>query len=346
MAAPAVPSNLLVQQGNGQVYLSWDLTAGADTYKVYRSTNNITFTLLTTVSINNYLDTAVTVNTQYWYKISALTGVDESSLTGAQTTIPTYSGNDSLLAIRTQAKQRADRVNSNFLTTEEWNNNINQSYFELYDLLKNCYEDWFFAKAYQFVTNGSSNMYPVPDGSSTFLDVDGNVCKPFYNLLGVDCGLGPNSSNAWVTLHKYDFIERNRYVYPNITSTYMGVFNMRYRLMGNTINLIPTPSANQYIQVWYVPRMTRLLRDIDVADGVSGWTEYIIVDAAIKALQKEESDVTALMMQKQALIKRIEETAINRDIGQPDTISNTRSFASRNGGGYGTGGSDGGWAGF
>lgn len=346
MAAPAVPVNLLVQQGNGQVYLSWDLTAGAMSYKVYRSLDNITYSLQSTVSINNYLDTTVVVNTQYWYQLTALNGTDESARTAPQTVIPTYAGNDSLLAIRTQAKQRADRVNSNFLTTEEWNNNINQSYFELYDLMKNCYEDWFFAKAFQFITNGTANQYNLPDGSSTYLDVDGGTAKPFYNLLGVDCGLGPNSNNAWVTLHKYDFIARNRYVYPNITGIFLGVFNMQYRLMGSKLTFIPTPSANQYIQVWYVPRMTRLLRDIDIADGVSGWTEYIIVDAAIKALQKEESDVSALWAQKQALIKRIEETAINRDIGQPDTISNTRSYGSRNGGGYGGPGFDGGFGGF
>lgn len=345
MAAPAVPSNLLVQQGNGQVYLSWDLTAGATTYKVYRSDDNITYANISTVSINNYLDTSVTVNTQYWFKVTALNGVDESNATEPQTVIPTYTGNDSLLAIRTQAKQRADRVNSNFLTIEEWNNNINQSYFELYDLLKNCYEEWFFATAYQFTTNGSSNAFPLPDGSGTYLDVDGNTAKPFYNLLGVDCGLGPNSNNAWVTLHKYDFIERNRYVYPNITSSLAGVFNMRYRLMGNKLTFIPAPSANQVIQVWYVPRMTRLLKDTDIADGVSGWTEYIIVDAAIKALQKEESDVSALWAQKQALIKRIEETAINRDIGQPDTISNTRSYSGRSGG-YGGSGFDGSFGGY
>lgn len=346
MATPAVPSNLLVQQGNGQVYLSWDLTAGATQYNVYRSTDQINYINLCSVTVPNCLDESVAVNTQYWYRITAGTSdINQSNPTAPQTIIPTYTGNESLLAIRTQAKQRADRVNSNFLTVDEWNNNINQSYFELYDLLKNCYEDWFFAKAYQFVTDGSSNQYSLPDGSSTFLDVDGGTAKPFYNLLGVDCGLGPNNNNAWVTLHKFDYIERNRYVYPNITSTFLGVFNMRYRLMGNKLNFIPTPSANQYIQVWYVPRMTRLLKDTDIADGVSGWTEYIIVDAAIKALQKEESDVSALMMQKQALIKRIEETAINRDIGQPDTISNTRSFSSRNGG-FGGPGFDGGYGGY
>jgi uncharacterized protein YdcH (DUF465 family) len=90
--------------------------------------------------------------------------------------------------------------------------------------------------------------------------------------------------------------------------------------------------------------MTALLADTDIIDGVSGWTEYIIVDAAIKALHKEESDTTALMAQKMALKQRIEETAMNRDAGQPDAISNTRFQTGW--GSYGPPNGDGGFGGY
>ena len=91
--------------------------------------------------------------------------------------------------------------------------------------------------------------------------------------------------------------------------------------------------------------MTQLLSDSDILDGVSGWTEYVIVDAAIKALLKEESDTTVLMAQKLALIKRIEETAMNRDAGQADTISNVRTWGER-WGAYGGPGFDGSFGGY
>lgn len=326
MAAPATPNNFIVQQGNGNVYLSWNISAGSTSYDVLRSVDNVTFAVIASPTLNNYLDTTVVVGTQYFYQVLASNGLD-SQVTASQTVIPTLSGVESLLSLRQQSQQRADRVNSNFVTTAEWNDYINQSYFELYDLLKNVYEDWFFAQPYIFTTDGSDS-YVLPDD--------------FYNLMGVDCGLSP-TGNAFVSIHKYDFIERNRYIYPNLTSTFFGVFNMRYRLMGNRLHFIPTPSANQIIRVWYVPRMVRLLQDTDMADGVSGWMEYIIVDSAIKALQKEESDVSVLMAQKEALKRRIEETAINRDIGQPDTISDTR--AGRNGS-WGNGMGDGSFGGY
>ena len=97
--------------------------------------------------------------------------------------------------------------------------------------------------------------------------------------------------------------------------------------------------GNQPIRISYIPRMTSLLQDTDYTmnQGVNGWLEYVIVDAAMKAMMKEESDITALAAMKMALIKRIEETATNRDAGLPDTISDVR------GAGWTSGGDGGGW---
>jgi hypothetical protein len=61
-----------------------------------------------------------------------------------------------------------------------------------------------------------------------------------------------------------------------------------------------------------------------VADGISGWLEYVVCDSAIKMAQKEESDTSVLQLQKQALIKRIESAAENRDAGSPATIADVQ----------------------
>jgi hypothetical protein len=342
MAIPSTPVNFYVQQGNGEVLLTWDLATGATSYDVQRSTDNITYASVSTPSINQYVDTAVTVGTQYWYKVASVNGSGTSAYSSAQSEVPTISGQITLGQLRLLAQQRADRVNSNFVTKTEWNSYINQSAFELYDLLITTYEDYYLATPFIFATNGSDS-YPLPDGISV-VDVNNAVGAPFYKLYGVDLGLA-STSDAWVTLKKYDQISRNRFVFPQLTSTYLGVFNLRYRLMGNSLWFIPTPSAGQYIRVWYFPRMTTLLADNDILDSVSGWSEYIIVDAAIKALQKEESDVSVLMQQKMMLIKRIEESAMNRDAGQPDSISDSRS-RSEAWGGYGAPNGDGGYGGY
>lgn len=344
MAIPAIPNSLIVQQGNQQVYLSFDISAGATSYSIQRSTDNVSFTALGTSAINNYLDTTVTLGTQYFYQVAAVNTSGTSPFTSSQSVIPAPVGEMSLSELRLRAQQRADRVNSNFITTAEWNSYINQSMTELYDLLITSFNDYFLANPIRFTLVTSQQSYLLPDGTLPFQDVNGNTIIPpaFYKLKGLDLGLN-SSNNAFVTLSKFNFNNRNQYVYSTTGGTIYGAFNLQYRLMGNTIQFIPPPSIGQIIQMWYIPRLSMLIKDTDITTiGYSGWLEYVITDVAIKALQKEESDVTVVAAQKMALIKRIEETASNRDEALPETISDVRNYN----GGYGSYGSNGPIGGF
>lgn len=206
-------------------------------------------------------------------------------------------------------RQRADMVNSQFVTDTEVTSYINQSYFELYDLIVTRYGDnYYVASPFRFATDGQNQFYDLP--------------TDFYKLLGVDLQLA-NQLDSYVTIRPFLFSDRNRYAVPNFQSFY-GVTNLRYRLNANQLWLTPIPTAGQTIQVWYVPRMTQLVSPSDVVDGISGWTEYIIIDGAIKCLQKEESDCSELNAQKQAIILRIEANAENRDAANPPQVADTQ----------------------
>lgn len=345
---PSIPQQFWVQQGNGQVFLSWNIVAGATSYTVQRSTDGVNFTTIASPTLNNYLDTTVLVNVQYFYQVASVNVNGSSSFTISQGIVPTTSAQQSLGSLRLSAQQRADRVNSNFVTLPEWNFFINQAAFELYDLLTTLFEDYFVTQPAYFTTDGSTYQFPLPNGILPFTNQAGQsyIAAPFYKLMGVDLGLN-NAPNGFVTVKKFNFIDRNMYVFPNTASTIYGVFNLQYRLVGNTIEFIPIPSASQPIRIWYIPRMPQLLQDTDVLDGVSGWTQYVIIRAAKYALDKEESDTTKLDEELLYLKGRIEESAMNRDAGQPDTISDTRfrtGFGGMAGGNYGGfGGGPGGW---
>jgi hypothetical protein len=330
MAVPSQPTSFFAQQGDGQVLLSWNITTGATSYSIQRSVDGVTYAVIDTAVVNNYLDTTVSVGTLYYYKVAAVNGTGTGPYTSAQQVIPSLAGQLSLGEMRLRAQQTADRENSQFLTLPEWNFNINQSAKEFYDLLITAYEDYFIAPRLLFTTDGSTYDYDLPNGQNL------SGAPAFYKLYGVDCGLDA-STNAWISLKKFDFIQRNQYVYPQVNSSFLGVFNLQYRVMGNKIRFIPTPSGNQQIGLWYFPRQPALLQDTDMLDGIGGWTEYVIVDAAIKALRKEESDTSLLNEQKMMLKKRIEEAAQNRDAGQGDTISDTRSWGDRYGSPFGNG---------
>lgn len=348
MSAPGIPQQFNVQSANGVNLVSWALSPGATSYIISRSLDNVTYAPIATVSgsplATSYLDSAVTLGNQYWYTVSASNGTSSPS-TNPQSVVPTPTGEMSLGQIRLSAQQTADRVNSQFVTMPEWNSFINLAMFELYDLLVTIFEDYYVANPCYFNLNGVDFQFPLPNGSNTFQDAQGNnfIPRPFYKLLGVDLAVS-TAQNAWVTINKFNFIDRNNYLYPNSTSTIYGIYNMRYRVMGSNIQFIPNPASNQQVRLWYIPRLKELLQDTDTSDtGISGWLRYVIVRAAKYALDKEESDTSKLEVELGFLKQRIEETAANRDAGQPDTISNTRQGNWTSGWGPFGGGTTGGW---
>ncbi len=332
------PNNFLVISAQGVAQSSWSAVPTAVSYKIYRSPDGVTFTQIATTTFTTYNDAVNTiiptvVNTLYYYYVLAFDGTNNSSPTPTLTAQALLPGQTTVANIRLQAQQRCDRVNSNFITPQEWNSYINESYKELYDLLIQKFgNDYFIATPYTYTTSGTvdpvtkASLYPLP--------------TDFYKLMGAEVALNPQDPNSWVSLRKFEFIQRNLWNFPNVY-TFYGITNLRYRLNGNNLMIVPIPSAGQTIRIWYAPRPNQLLNDTDLLDMVSGWEEYIISDVCIKAMAKEESSVDVFAAQKGALIKRIEEVAENRDVGEPETVSDSkrRNFAwgdpGDNGGGMG-----------
>jgi hypothetical protein len=182
-----------------------------------------------------------------------------------------------LAYLRQHAQERPDMVNATFIATSVWNDMINASASELYDLLTTVYEDYF-SSSYDFSTLANTSSYDLP--------------TDFYKFLGLDQSVG---SPQPVTCQPYEMAERNRFQDFN--------------------------QANQKFSLLYVPACPRLVLDTDIFDGVNGWEEYIVVDVARKAKEKEESDTTELVNSKSALIKRIEDSAPNRNAGQPGRVT-------------------------
>ncbi len=355
MSIPSSPQRVVLTTGNGQNYLSWQQVVGADTYDVQRSTTGVvgSYTSIGAPAVPNYLDTAVTSGIQYWYQVGS-TNVSGTSAYATQgtndqplTITPCLPGQINLGYLRYMSKLRADKLNSEFLTEDEWNYNINQSMKRLYDLLIQKFgEKYFLAPALQFSTTGSQ-QYPLPDG----LNYSG--APALYKIAGVDAGINA-SQNQWFTLPRFNWIDRNKYSTLQIAGTIQSIYDLAYCEFGNSLFFISPPTTAQTIQLWYVPIVTELLQDTDMMPfSISGWSELVIVDAAIKALIKEESydQASALIGERAELLERIQTTAANRDVGQPNTVSNTRARAGDPNfggimggfGGWGSAGGSGGW---
>lgn len=210
--------------------------------------------------------------------------------------------------LQTQSRHRADMEESNFVTDSELISYINNSISELHDILIQAYDGDYYVKESTFFTTSSQDSYLL---STIISDSD------FYKLRGVDARL---NNQDFDTLQPFQFNERNKR--QNFGAwNYLGLANVRYRLVGSSLHFTPVPDSAIEIKVWYIPTAAKLVNATDELQDLNAFSEYVIVDTAIKMMQKEESDTTVLQQQKAALKRRIEEAANNRDAGSGEQIS-------------------------
>lgn len=212
-------------------------------------------------------------------------------------------------AVTASIRYRADQVNSSFVTDAEILTYIQSSQQELYDLLVTTYgEDYYSSIASTITTDGSNDRFALP--------------TDFYKLLGCSLLIQSGTPNQYITMRPFAFAERDKWSTGAVASGRQTP--LRYRLEAGNLWLRPFPASGQVIQLYYVPRLSVPTLPTDTIDGVNGWEEYLVVDGAIKCMQKEESDCRVLMAQKDALVRRINAAAANRDAGEPTTVADTR----------------------
>lgn len=316
--------------------------------------------------------------------------------------------NVSLGSLRLQAQQRADLENSQAISIPEWNQYLSQSYKRLYDMLVAAYgNDYSVALPFQFNTGGS-DVYPLPDGTMTTIG-GSSPAAALYKLLAVYL-MYSGSPNGFVSLMRFEEIDRNKFGFQNTATNFLNNTNLKYRISGKNIEFNCIPTAGQLIQLKYIPKPTSLqflpivstvfnsavVNTADTSDllvgmsvygpavvpgtvitiinsstqitlsipvqatnpvvnlafwidstsidGISGWEEYVIIDAAIKAKIKQEQPVDDLRIQKDEMVADIQGMSEGRDAGQAHHTSDVMSLG---GDGYGgNGGYGDGWGGY
>ena len=214
--------------------------------------------------------------------------------------------NISLAELRLQAKRRADQESTQFVSDAEWDVYINRGCDKLHNMLVNLYgQDYFVMELEIPVTSIVDDKFPLPSN--------------FFKLLGLD---RKESSDYNTIVYKYRWSDRD--VYQSAFSSYLN--NNRYRLIGNNLSILqPDDTASSYL-MYYIPTQTPLVNDTDMFDGLSGFDDYIVVDAARKAALKEESFELAQFLQNELLQLEamIKAQARNRDVSMPERIQRTR----------------------
>ena len=200
-------------------------------------------------------------------------------------------------------------VGSTFVSDSEVVDYINVAMAEIHDLLVDKYEDYFV----------SSTTYALP------ADNPGTLPSDFYKALGVDF----LSGGLTYRMMRFTFQERNMYNAPAIVAS--RIADTRYAIQGNQIKFIPSPSTSGTVTLFYVPESQQFsagsTSDTIVSKAppiAKGYEEYLVVDAAIKCLMKEESNTQPHMIYKEQLRKRLEAASANRDAGESSKITDVR----------------------
>jgi hypothetical protein len=139
-----------------------------------------------------------------------------------------------LNTLRDEARQRADQVNSEFVTDAELNGYLNNSWSELYDILVSKYQDDYFL---------TSTSITVTSGTSTY-----SLPSDFYKARGVDLNINDNQNTP---LQRYTFADRTR------DSLVRYARDVKYRIQANNIVFAPSPSNNT-ATLWYIPHPRKL----------------------------------------------------------------------------------------
>lgn len=207
-----------------------------------------------------------------------------------------------LTTLRARVRERADMTGSAFVadsatSLDAW---INEAHQKLHAMVVDAFGEEYVSSTSAFTTLADTADYALP--------------ADFYKGLGVDLTIAGDV----VALLPYMQPERNFYRNSHLLADPSS--RPRYRLVGSNLRLYPIPQAGLTGSIRYAPAATTLTNGGDSVNYPNGWERFIVIDAAIQCLIKEESDVRALMVERERIEKEIEATKEARDLAAPKRV--------------------------
>ena len=214
----------------------------------------------------------------------------------------------SLGSLKTRILRQADMENSDFVdatdyatdpTKAELTEMVRESIQAFYDIMVDSFEDYFIEED-TITTVAGTKDYALP--------------TDFYKFMGLDYV----ESSQIYSCRQFIFKERER-----LTNLQSGSGrDTKYRVIGDNIRLLPIPNSVLTFTLYYIPTPTLPQDDADTFDFVQGWDTWVKWDCVIKCLNKEESDVSVAMAERDKAEERIKKLLMNRDANETQRVHN------------------------
>ncbi len=206
------------------------------------------------------------------------------------------SGSVSLSTLRTKVRKRADVEGETVRhTNAEINGYINEAWNELYEELAGTNEEYF-STTYSFTTTPGTALYTLP--------------AAFFYLRTASV-----NQNGWrYEITRLDLNELDEQ--ENFGVSYTGS-PIGYTILGDNLELVPTPTAAFTVTIRYVPLPTDFSADGDTQNFRAGWEEFVIWEAAAKVIAVDGRDHTVARTEADRQRARIIASAQKRNLHQP-----------------------------
>jgi hypothetical protein len=194
-----------------------------------------------------------------------------------------------------EAKDRADMENSEHVSDTQWARYVNQSAAALYDEIADEFEGDF----------ASTTSISTVAGTSTY-----SLGATFYRLASVPPYVSIGGSQRRLLPMDIDAVPS----LLNAGNSGWSTGQLYYRLINDDkIQILPAPDGVYTLTVWFIPAFQDMSGDASTYDGRNGWEEWVVLDAAIKAIMKEEGDASGLVAERDAKLARLKARMRHKD---------------------------------
>jgi len=220
--------------------------------------------------------------------------------------------NVTLTDLIARVRERADMEYSQFVSDAEITHYVNDEIFDVYAKMVNVDDGKLFGTVSPTLTQIGNNSYQLPSNFMRLVDVN------IY------------SGSRWVPAYEADSQD-----YLNLLSRqYTGDYDVQYFLKLNQdqgryeLFLFPAKAVAN-IGVRYIPEAPRLTLGSDTLKWPSNWHEAVVLGAAIKCLQKEESESSHLVLSYDRATDRVLKDIREQAVAEIQTLRDLAGRARR-----------------
>lgn len=215
-----------------------------------------------------------------------------------------------LAQLRAEVRDRADIENSQHITDAQITRYINQSAASLHAMMAETCEDWFLTR--------EATTAPAASTGASAGTTEIALQASFYKIIAVEAQVG----GRFVRLQRWGWQE-----HAGLTETDTTGGPYYYRIAEGYYVITPDVPTGTALRTYYIPAFSDLSADADTYDGRDGWEEWVVLDAAIKCMVKEESDVRPLVAEREKLEARLVRQMQNRDVGRPPKVADVTGWS-------------------